>query len=196
MNKTVFILSIILVGWIAGGAYVYTCKIKQLCYDPAEASISEREEIEEPSTEEEAVSELLDTVSTATVEEGTTEDTTPTQEEVLQRTYTIYFQPMSTELIVEETHRVFFRQAKDWLVKNPEGRLQLIGHTDSTGSPERNIVFGEKRAQSVKAYLVAAVGLPPIQIEVDSKGQAQPLADNTTETGRAKNRRVELYIRR
>jgi len=69
--------------------------------------------------------------------------------------------------------------------------LLIEGHTDSVGSDAYNQQLSERRAESVKAYLVSK-GIAESRIETKGYGESQPVASNDTEAGRAKNRRVEL----
>ncbi|MHC8335416.1 OmpA family protein [Pseudomonas sp. LB3P25] len=73
--------------------------------------------------------------------------------------------------------------------------IKVIGHTDSEGTDAYNQALSERRASSVAAYLLSQ-GLAPNKLTSEGKGESQPVADNETEEGRAKNRRVELYINR
>jgi OOP family OmpA-OmpF porin len=68
-----------------------------------------------------------------------------------------------------------------------------IGHTDSVGSNEYNQKLSVRRAEAVKAYLVSK-GIEPNRIYTEGKGKTQPIADNRTKEGRAKNRRVEIEV--
>ena len=70
-------------------------------------------------------------------------------------------------------------------------RVEVAGHTDSTGAPRTNDNLSQARAMSVRSYLIGK-GVPAAQIIARGYGSKQPVADNTTEEGRAKNRRVEL----
>ena len=72
-------------------------------------------------------------------------------------------------------------------------RVRITGHTDNTGSAEKNVGLGLARAEAVKQFLVKA-GVSASQITTDSKGDAQPVASNATEEGRYQNRRVEVRI--
>ena len=68
-----------------------------------------------------------------------------------------------------------------------------IGHADSIGSDAYNQKLSVRRAESVKAYLVSK-GIEPNRVYTEGKGEKQPVADNKTREGRAKNRRVEIEV--
>jgi outer membrane protein OmpA-like peptidoglycan-associated protein len=74
-------------------------------------------------------------------------------------------------------------------------RVVVEGHTDSTGTAEKNMALSEKRAQAVREYLVSK-GVPDAQITAAGKGESEPLATNKTVAGRQQNRRVEWVITR
>jgi len=80
------------------------------------------------------------------------------------------------------------------LADDPSTRLSIIGHTDSTGSDAINNPLSVERAQSVRDYLVAR-GVSALRIETAGRGEREPVADNATESGRARNRRVEIFLR-
>ena len=68
-----------------------------------------------------------------------------------------------------------------------------VGHTDGIGSDAYNNKLSVRRAESVKAYLVSK-GIEPNRVYTEGKGKKQPVADNKTAEGRAKNRRVEIEV--
>lgn len=68
-----------------------------------------------------------------------------------------------------------------------------IGHADSIGSDAYNQRLSVRRSESVKAYLVSK-GIEPNRVYTEGKGEKQPVANNSTKDGRAKNRRVELEV--
>ena len=78
------------------------------------------------------------------------------------------------------------------------GKIKLeviiaVGNTDSVGSDAYNMALGQRRAQSVKAYLVSK-GVDGSRIYTESKGKSNPVASNATAEGRAKNRRTDIEV--
>jgi outer membrane protein OmpA-like peptidoglycan-associated protein len=80
------------------------------------------------------------------------------------------------------------------LKKYPNAKVKLSGHTDNTGSSARNDVLSQERADAVKTYL-SERGVKSGQITATGYGSKQPVAENTTAEGRAKNRRVEIDVK-
>ena len=98
----------------------------------------------------------------------------------------------------------------DKSVLKPEGKAKLddlvskvkginleviiaVGHTDSVGSDAYNQKLSVRRSEAVKAYLVSK-GIEKNRVYTEGKGEKQPVADNKTAEGRAKNRRVEIEV--
>ena len=77
---------------------------------------------------------------------------------------------------------------------DPQARILIVGHTDSSGNDAINNPLSVERAQSVRDYL-AARGVPVSRVETAGRGKNEPVADNATEAGRAQNRRVEIFLR-
>jgi OOP family OmpA-OmpF porin len=75
--------------------------------------------------------------------------------------------------------------------KNPDLKVEVDGHADSTGAAAYNMTLSEKRAEAVKKYFVDQ-GIDPNRLTTKGFGIAKPAASNKTKEGRAKNRRVEL----
>ncbi|MGC4028037.1 MAG: OmpA family protein [Steroidobacteraceae bacterium] len=75
----------------------------------------------------------------------------------------------------------------------PELKLKIEGHTDNVGSAETNSRLSYERATAVRDYL-ASLGVPASSIDVDGLGPSNPVADNATAEGRARNRRVEVIV--
>lgn len=79
------------------------------------------------------------------------------------------------------------------LQRNPAARVTIIGHTDSTGSDAINNPLSINRAAAVRDYLVAR-GVAIGRIAIDGRGSREPIASNDTAEGRARNRRVEIFV--
>lgn len=79
------------------------------------------------------------------------------------------------------------------LTQYPNSRIQVIGHTDSTGSAAYNQDLSERRARSV-AGILSAAGVATNRLSTVGRGQTQPIASNDTAAGRAQNRRVEIIV--
>lgn len=77
---------------------------------------------------------------------------------------------------------------------DPQMRVSVVGHTDSTGNDAINNPLSLDRAEAVRSYL-ASHGVAASRVEVSGQGSRQPVADNGTAAGRAQNRRVEIFLR-
>ncbi len=85
------------------------------------------------------------------------------------------------------------QKAVAFIKKYPGYKISLEGYTDNIGSDKYNQGLSERRAAAVKAYLVAH-GIDGARIQTSGHGEANPIADNSTEKGRFQNRRVEVLI--
>jgi outer membrane protein OmpA-like peptidoglycan-associated protein len=90
-----------------------------------------------------------------------------------------------SEIILKNVARV--------LKKYPEEKIEIVGHTDNWGSDEYNLDLSERRAKSVKKFLVAQ-GIDSTRLYTAGCGERMPIADNGTPEGRAINRRIEFSI--
>ncbi|SIQ30759.1 OmpA family protein [Pseudacidovorax sp. RU35E] len=79
------------------------------------------------------------------------------------------------------------------LRNNPNAEVRIIGHTDNTGTDAINDPLSVQRAASTRDYLTSR-GVPAQAIQIDGRGSREPIAANTTDAGRAQNRRVEIYV--
>lgn len=79
------------------------------------------------------------------------------------------------------------------LIENPNTRINIIGHTDSTGSDAINNPLSINRAAHTRDYLTAR-GVSPARFMVDGRGSREPIASNDSEANRARNRRVEIFV--
>jgi len=86
------------------------------------------------------------------------------------------------------------RSLAGFLDAHPQTRIALVGHTDTSGSLEANKALSQRRADAVRQRLVRQYGIAETRIEAHGVGFLSPRASNATETGRARNRRVEAII--
>lgn len=84
--------------------------------------------------------------------------------------------------------------ALEMIKAHPGKRILVAGHTDNVGNPDSNLKLSTGRAEAVRNWLIEASGIPATQFAIQGYGDTRPLADNDTETGRAKNRRVEITL--
>lgn len=80
------------------------------------------------------------------------------------------------------------------LQRYPGSTVEIVGHTDNTGSSSYNQTLSERRAQAV-ASVLAGYGVPASRLRAYGRGETQPIASNLTAEGRAQNRRVDIFIR-
>lgn len=79
------------------------------------------------------------------------------------------------------------------LNENPATTVSIVGHTDSTGSASVNQPLSVERAAHTRDYL-ASRGVSPTRIVIEGRGEQEPIASNDDAAGRARNRRVEIYV--
>ena len=104
---------------------------------------------------------------------------------------TVYFAFDSSTIPAAERGKL--QQVSEWFKANPGHGLFLAGHADKRGTPEYNRALGERRALSVREYLVG-LGLPATSLFTNSYGADRPAVEGDTEEAYAKNRRVEVGV--
>ncbi len=107
-------------------------------------------------------------------------------------TKTIYFDTGSSEL--KEGAKRALAEVAALLKENPDAELVIGGHTDAVGGELYNLQLAQARAYTVREYLLKGQGIEPRRIHAVAYGKAVPVADNSTEGGRAMNRRVTLRV--
>ena len=105
---------------------------------------------------------------------------------------TIYFDPNKTNITPIAAKAL--DKSGQILNGNPNIRVEIGGHTDGEGSEAANQKISEKRAQSCKKYLMDKFNIPEKQMITKGYGATKPVADNKTQEGRSKNRRVEFKV--
>jgi outer membrane protein OmpA-like peptidoglycan-associated protein len=124
-------------------------------------------------------------------------------------TYTTDYSQKATNVVASGEWRINFdvgrasirpeaedvlEQIYNLLIQAEDSKLELVGHTDNTGTQDANYSLSAARAEAVKNYLVKK-GIPVNRFQkVDGKGQDEPIAENSTAAGKAKNRRVVISI--
>jgi outer membrane protein OmpA-like peptidoglycan-associated protein len=81
----------------------------------------------------------------------------------------------------------------EYLNENPDLKVEIRGHTDNTGNPQANLALSSDRAFTVMDYLISK-GIPKSRLGFKGFGDSKPIAPNTTEEGKAKNRRTEFFV--
>ena len=95
--------------------------------------------------------------------------------------------------ILTADSRAPLNEVADGMVKHPRLKVELQGYTDSTGSDKYNLILSDKRANSVRSYLLSQ-GVHPEQLMAKGFGKADPVESNATPEGRARNRRVVMKV--
>lgn len=103
----------------------------------------------------------------------------------------IYFQ-FDRSTILQQSYKELSNLV-NLMQDNPKMRIEIGGHTDDQGSASYNLRLSESRAKAVADYLIAK-GIDPKRLQYRGYGKTRPIADNKTEEGQAKNRRVEIKI--
>ncbi|HAM39098.1 MAG TPA: peptidoglycan-associated lipoprotein Pal [Elusimicrobia bacterium] len=101
---------------------------------------------------------------------------------------TVYFD-FDSAMLKEEARSILFKNSK-WLKNNPEVAIVIEGHCDEKGSTDYNMALGDRRAKSVKSYLMK-LGIEEKRIETISYGEEMPVDYGHYESAWAKNRRAE-----
>ena len=135
--------------------------------------------------------EQIKELEEATAGSGVDVSTTPNGDGILLNLPDVTFAVDSTA--ISPTMRTTLDDVAASMIKYPSSLIDVMGHTDSTGSEQYNLDLSKRRADSVANYLVSR-GVSRARIETIGYGESYPVADNTTETGRAQNRRVEIRI--
>jgi outer membrane protein OmpA-like peptidoglycan-associated protein len=101
--------------------------------------------------------------------------------------------PTNSSILNQESKKRIADVAKVIVEKNKSGAILIEGHSDKTGTATYNRWLSEKRAVSVKTYLVS-LGINAERITTAGLGDSKPIGDNKTKEGRLKNRRVEITL--
>ena len=181
MKNGIVIFSILLFLWVAGSSYCYVCEIRKNCEDSDSIGVADMAPDES----------LAESVEFDQAEETKAEDemvlATPPQPHLF------YFNPGQTACDLTQDDREKMEAIKSFLSENVGRKLIVTGHSDKTGSADRNAVVSKQRAEFIRQELLN-LGINADAIETDWKSYDEPVADNDSAEGRAKNRRTEIKI--
>ena len=163
-----------LCAWMAFSSYIYVCKIQGLC----------------------GGAEAID-IEAVTPEDIITDDTIPEplvmEVAEITKDLVIHFAFDRSDFKPDLQTDNFILASKAYMDQNLQARLSFTGHTCATGSDAYNQALGLRRAQSVQQYFESK-GMPANNSLIESKGEKEPADVNTTNAGRANNRRTEVTI--
>ena len=159
--------------WAAFSSYIYVEKIWQEPVDPDTTLV-------EPVVEEIVLEEASDLSPAATP--------------VLPSDFNVYFDYNKADIIADNQNDEKFKTFIDYLIFETESIVEITGHTDARGSAKYNDELGLIRANSV-VLRFQELGINDARLSINSKGESSPVANNTTEEGRANNRRTEIKIK-
>ena len=109
-------------------------------------------------------------------------------------TITLNVQFDSDKAVVKEKYHADVKRVADFMKEFPNTVAEIGGHTDSTASNAYNQKLSEKRANSVRQYIIDKFGIDGSRLTAVGYGEDRPIASNNTEEGKQKNRRVEAVI--
>lgn len=142
--------------------------------------------VPQPESAAGAVTAGAATVGAATVEAATVEAA------ILEKgRVTLKVEFDFDQAVVKRQYHQEIGHLAEVMKKYPDLRILLEGHTDHTGEPEYNQNLSERRANSVRRYLVENFSIESNRLSIRGYGETRPIASNTTKEGRQKNRRVE-----
>jgi len=176
MKQFAFILITLLILWIAGSSYWYVCRIRGDCKKASPTLITPDVLENVDQAKELALKTSVEQAKTYLINSGI---------------QTVYFEPYAITPSMNAISDEYSEKLKLYLDYNPEAKVMVMGHTDTSGPRAGNIKLSESRTEYIRTYLINA-GINPNQIEAISKVDTEPASPNNTPEGRAKNRRAEI----
>jgi Outer membrane protein and related peptidoglycan-associated (lipo)proteins len=116
----------------------------------------------------------------------------PAKEKV---TITLNVQFDTNKAVVKEKYHDDVKRVADFMKEFPDTTAAIEGHTDNVASAAYNQKLSEKRANSVRQYIIDKFGIDGSRLTATGYGMTKPIASNDTEEGRQKNRRVQAVIK-
>jgi outer membrane protein OmpA-like peptidoglycan-associated protein len=177
--KVLIIGAVLFLGWSSTSTYLYVCRIKNLCLD----------DISEVQLQETPVEAEASLPATTLPEEP--EATNPEEIES-PGSFTVHHEYDRVEFIPTEEFSSYTEQLLTY-VQQSSAPITVVGYTDARGQDSYNLRLSQLRAEEVKKYLITR-GIDATLINVQSKGESNPLSDNATDKGRYANRRTEIIL--
>lgn len=174
MKQSIFLLTTLLIIWIAGSAYVYVCKIRDDCGKAKDETVVT------------TVQQELSGSSVLQVPDSITEIPPPMP-------LTVYFNTGEIACVLSDPEGQQIEAIAGYMAGNPGRKVLVTGHADNTGSGQINEKISAQRAEFIRQQLIE-MGVGPALVETSASGEREPVSDNNTLEGRAKNRRVEIKI--
>ena len=172
--KTLAIGLLIFSGWSALATHLYVCKIKGFCNDRA---IVQNDMIQYQGVNE---------TDTSAMRQAPVPDSPGTM--------SVYFEFDKSEINADAMTDRYIEKSNSYLAQNQNAVLLIVGYTDAVGTDDYNLKLGGRRAEAIKSYF-GGKGIPASRSIAESRGEREPVDDNKTNEGRAKNRRAEISIK-
>ncbi|MCF8226952.1 MAG: OmpA family protein [Bacteroidales bacterium] len=166
---------LVFVCWASFSTFLYVCKIKGFCNEKETTLVSNL------------------TVSDSMAADSLP-DTLALQPDLITENLLIYFAFDKSSFAPDSSISGYYDKSMAFMQRYSGARLHITGHTDAIGSDGYNKALGYRRAQSVQDYFESK-GFPPDKITIESKGEKEPVENNITDEGRAKNRRAYVTIK-
>ncbi|TAG56026.1 MAG: OmpA family protein [Cytophagales bacterium] len=180
--------------WSLGSTYWYICKIKYLCDETIAETTVNQVDIANISSAPTLDSSLVISSNFCQVDSTNILPNISTTEKITyNKSFNIVFKYKSTDYINNEELEKSLKELANFSKANPNAKILIIGHTDNVGSAPTNMVLGQGRAESVMKSLYK-YGASSNSITPTSKGETEPIADNSTKEGQILNRRVQIIV--
>jgi len=174
--RTLIIGFLVFASWSTFSTYIYVCKIRGLCSEPISLQINA------VNSENKTVNDSLTKVVVK-------------EKPAVPKNHVIHFAFDKSKFNINGQTGKYVDSLNEYLEQTAEAMLIITGHTDAIGTNEYNQALGLRRAQSVKQYFENE-GITPKRMIVESKGEMQPVDNNSTREGRANNRRTVITIKK
>jgi outer membrane protein OmpA-like peptidoglycan-associated protein len=183
----------VFLGWTFLSTYIYVCKIRGLCAEPQTELMTEANPNNLMPVEPLA-SEVITNPTEANPDRIKPIEQLASEEVTIPTDLVVHFAFDKSDFISGAKASEYFDASNAYLKSNKQAMLSITGHTDAIGTAAYNQALGLRRAQTMQRYFVSK-GISASRISIESKGEKEPVADNNSDEGRAKNRRSVVTIK-